>query len=384
MTIPFEVSILTRILCGLGYVEKTGEEAKRLGAKNALIVTDKGIVKAGLIEGVTASLESSGIEVEIFDGVDPNPSDKTVERGVNILKDKAYDLLVAIGGGSSIDTAKAIGVMATNPGSFSEYYGVDQFPNPPLPLIAIPTTAGTGSEVGLASMIIDSSKKRKSFLKSPLMAPKVAILDAILTKSMPPKLTAQTGGDALSHAIESYGSLHANTLTDTLALKAINLISNNLRQAVANGENLEARYNMLLASSLAGIPMTNAGLGLDHALAHPLSSRFNVHHGLACSIMLPHVIKYNLIANPTKYARIAAALGEDIEGLSKVEAARKAVEAVKRLLSDIENPQSLGEIGLDRNLIPTLAEDAFADGNIGRNPRKTTKEELAGLYQEAW
>jgi len=320
-------------------------------------------------------------KISIFDDVEPNPKDTTVEKGLGLFKEKNCDSILGLGGGSPMDTAKAIAAMSTNPGKINEYCGVGKLKNPAAPLLLIPTTAGTGSEVSRGAVITDSSRNYKMLILSWFLAPKVAILDPKLTVSLPPRTTAWTGVDALTHAMEAYVSTFANPITDVFALDAIRLISANLRKAVKNGKNLDARSNMLLGSLLAGVAMTNALLGNVHALAHPVGGHFDTPHGLTCAVLLPVVMEFNLEAIPKKFANIAEAMGKEVKDLSEKEAARKAIEAVRELCVDLEVPENLSELGVNKEAIPQMVKDAVI---LPSNPRETTKEDLAKLYEKAF
>lgn len=319
-------------------------------------------------------------KISIFDDVEPNPKDITVENGLRLFKEKNCDSILGLGGGSPMDTAKAIAAMSTNPGRINEYCGVGKLKNPAAPLLLIPTTAGTGSEVSRGAVITDSSRNYKMLILSWFLAPKVAILDPKLTVSLPPRTTAWTGVDALTHAIEAYVSTFANPITDIFALGAIRLISANLREAVKNGKNLDARSNMLLGSLLAGVATANARLGNVHALAHPVGGHFDTPHGLTCAVLLPIVMEFNLGAALKKFANIAEAMSKEVKGLSEKEAARKAIEAVRELCVDLEIPENLSELGVNEEAIPQMVKDAAI---LPSNPRETTKEDLAKLYKSA-
>ncbi|KUO39596.1 MAG: hypothetical protein APZ16_00505 [Candidatus Hadarchaeum yellowstonense] len=374
----FEFRIVPKIIFGAGCAEKTGDEIKRLGGNKVLIVTDKGLMKTDLVKKVTSSFKE--IEFTIFDGVDPNPKDSNVEEGLRILKEKNCDLILGLGGGSPMDVAKIIAAMATNPGDLWDYQGLEKFRYPPLPLVLIPTTAGTGSEVSRAAMITSSSRKRKTLFLSWHLTARTAILDPLLTLGLPPKITIWSGMDALSHAIESYLSNMANPLTDAFAEKAIKLIADNIEKVVKNGNDVETRSNMLLGSLLAGIATANARLGNVHGLAHAIGGQYDLPHGLLCGALLPIVMKYNLEYCVEKLKNIAAILDENARKLSSREGAEKAVELVSDLCQRLGLPLKLEEIGLKDEDIPDLVEKTDI---IPSNPRPTTKEDLFVLYRMA-
>ena len=268
-------------------------------------------------------------------------------------------------------------------GSICEFEGVDKFKNAPVPMFAVPTTAGTGSEVTFGAVLTDTSRNYKFLVYGSRLAPRVAFLDPIMVVSAPPSVMVCTGMDALTHAIESYISLRATPQTEALAIHAIRLISANLRQAVANSQNLKAVGNMLLAANLAGIAFGNSRLGIVHAMALPLGAFFHIPHGIANTILLPHGLEFNLIAAPQKYVEIATAMGEPLVGLSRMEAANKSIEAVRKLADDIGAPDSLKSVGVSEDKIPQMAEDAMKSSHIPANPRKITKEDVRQLYREA-
>ena len=381
----------TKIVFGKNASKRIGEELVSLGSKHTLIVTDKGIVNAGLLEGIVDSIQQQGIAYTIFDEVPPNPPRKTVNKGIDLFKSEECDSVVAVGGGSSIDTAKAIAIMIHNDGDIIEYdnseLGGKEFKNPGAPVITIPTTSGTGSEVTQWSVITDEKRNWKSSIGSPLMAAKVALVDPVLTLNLPPAITAATGVDALTHAVEAYTCKAAvagfSPITDTLALRAIQLIAKSLRQAYVQGNNYEAREKMMIGSTMAGIAFPQIGLGTCHGMAHPLGGHYDVPHGVANAILLPHIMEYNLMCCPDRFADIAVAFGENIKGLSPMDAAAKAVSAVKRLVKDLEIP-SLKSYNIDPDSFPRLAEDAVKEAATRDNPRHTSVEDAIRLYQKAY
>ena len=379
----YAICLPNTLIFGNGAVEKVGEKVKELGKRKSLIITDKGIVGAGLLEKVLIPLEQTGVEAQIFDQIEPNPRDYTVVKAFEFGKKKGCEVIIGLGGGSSIDAAKAVGVLMTNPGSLQDYLRGTAVKNPLPPLIAIPTTAGTGTEATQFSVVTDTERSFKMGIGSPFLMPKVGIVDSSLMESMPPLLTAATGMDALTHAIEAFVSVNAQPFSDAMALHAIFLIGRYLRPSVANGANREARSEMAMASTLAGVAFSNAGVGLVHAMAHPLGGRFDVPHGVANAILLPPIMHFNLIARLEKFGRVAQALGEKAEGMSAVEAGKKAVEAVRQLSADIGIPGRLSDAGVKEEGIPQLAADAL---NMKRalacNPRMTTQSEIEKLYRE--
>jgi len=375
----------TKIKYGPGVAESVGEEVKGFNAKRVLIVTDKGIIKAGLVDKVLKSLKATKLDTVVFDEVEPNPKDRDVEKGAALAKEKGIDLIVAVGGGSVMDSAKGIGSLVTNKGSLRDYWGLDTLSKPPLPLIAIPTTAGTGSEITMWAVIDDTSRKRvtKEYIGGRLICPSLALVDPLMTKNLPPKLTASTGMDALTHAIEAYTSIPASPLTDALALYSIRLIANNLGKAYANGDNLEARDNMMVASLMAGLAFSNSDTAGVHVMAETAGGLYDCPHGIACAVFLPYVMEYNLIANPEKFADIAEAMEENVTGLSIKEASRKSVDAVKKLLLDIDITLNAAKLGVRKEDIAWLAKKAAANIGAIDNPRKLREEDFIKMFELA-
>jgi len=374
-----------KIIVGKGAARKVGEEAKALGSKRALIVTDPGVVKAGLIEVIEESLRSERIKVGIFDKVEAEPPARIVDECAQMVREGKYDIIIGIGGGSSLDTAKGAAILATNKGKVLDYVGVDTVPKRGLPKILVPTTAGTGSEVTRVFVITDEAENTKKVVYSNFNLADVAILDPLLTISMPPFVTADTGLDALVHAIEAFVSVNATPFSDILAIEAISLIAHNLPVAYAKGNDIEARYNMLLAANIAGLAFTSGGLGAVHGLAYVLGTQYHMSHGRSNAIMLPHVMKFNLIGNLAKYARIAEAMGEEIEGLSLYEAAQKAVEAVEKLLNAVNIPYRLSEYKIPRSDLPKLVVGGMKQSRLFvPNPRDLSEDDVRKIYEEAF
>lgn len=373
-----------KIILGLDVVKRVGEEAKALGANRALIVTDPGIVSAGHVQIVEDSLRSSKIETGVFDKVIPEPPASCVEEGWKILRSGNYDLVIGIGGGSSLDIAKAISIMVNNPGKIVDYAGIDLVPNPGLPKILIPTTAGTGSETSRSLVVTDENNIKRSIASNSGIAD-VAILDPLLTVSMPPQVTANTGMDALVHAIESYVSATTTPFAEILALEAIRLIAHNLPLAYAKGNNLLARYNMLLAASLAGLAFASSRLGIVHGLAYVIDTEYHLPHGRANAIMLPYVMEFNKTGNLMKFGRIAQVMGEKIAGLSPYEAADKSIEAVKNLLSALQVSYHLSDYGIPRDHLPKLVEGGMKQARLFvPNPRDVTEKDVRAIYEKAF
>jgi alcohol dehydrogenase class IV len=374
-----------RILFGLGAVEKIGTEAQLLKAKKVLIITDPGVIQAGLLEGVEKSLQSAGIPFALFDGVEPDPRIEVVKKSVEKAKKEGINLIIGFGGGSSLDIAKVTSILITNPRKIDSFFGIDLVPNPGVPVILVPTTAGTGSEVTPIAILSDTKEKLKKGIVSPTLFPEVAIVDPKLTIGLPPSVTAFTGMDALTHAIEAYYSVNATDITDLLAYRAMELLSKNLRMAYAHGENLAARSSMMEGSLLAGIAFANAGVGAVHAFAYPLGGEFHLAHGLTNTLMLPYLMRYNILGCPYKFAQMAKAFGEKVEGLSELDGAETAVKFVERLSDDIRVPRRLRDVRIPEDAIPRLAEAAMKVTRLlANNPRKITLEDAVAIYKSAY
>lgn len=373
------------LITGTGSIAEVGEQAKKLEATKVIIVTDKIIRETGLLSKVTEPLAAAGLEADIIDDVVPEPPFENLEQLAAQIEGKGYDLLVGVGGGSALDITKVLSVMLTNKEDVRDFVGIEKVKNPGIPTILVPTTAGTGSEVTYNAIFTDTRDKVKKGIVSPYLLPSVAIVDAELTLTVPPAVTAATGMDALVHAVESYTAIRAGELTDGIALQAIKLISRSIRKAVYNGKDLKAREDMAMGSLLAGISLGNAGVGAVHALAYPLGGKFKVPHGVANSLLLPYVMKYNVVADLEKFAEVAEALGENIQGLSLREAADRAVAALAQLSQDVGIPSSLKEVGVTASDIPALAEEASkVDRLLNNNPRWLTVKEIQKIYEEAY
>ena len=364
-----------RILLGNGSIEQIGTEVTNLKGKKAFIVTDPGIVQSGILEKVTALLKSAKISFGVFDRVEPDPRIEIVDQALNQLREGKYDAVIGLGGGSSLDIAKLAAMMAKNPGKISDYFGIDLVPHQGLPLICVPTTAGTGSEVTPIAILSDEAEHLKKGVVSGHLFPRVALLDPLLTVGLPPAVTASTGMDALIHAIEAYTSINANDLTDHFAFKAIQLIYGNIRTAYARGEDVNARFNMLEGSLIAGLAFANAGVTAVHAFAYPLGGEFHVPHGLANAVMLPHVLRFNMLGNLAKFAAITKAFGLPVENLSQRQAAEAGISAIEELMRDINIPLHLRDMNIDQGAIPRMAEGVMKVTRLlANNPRKITLE----------
>ena len=358
------------------------EVVARLGKSKALVVTDAGLVKFGVAAKVTDILDAAGIAYEVFSDVKPNPTVTNVKNGIAAFKAAGADLLIAIGGGSAIDTAKAIGIVVNNP-EFSDIVsleGVAPTKNKSVPMVALPTTAGTAAETTINYVIIDEEKQKKMVCVDPNDIPAVAIIDAELMYSLPKGLTAATGMDALTHAIEGYITKGAWELSDMFEIEAIRMISRHLPNAVENPTDAEARNGMAVAQYVAGMAFSNVGLGLVHGMAHPMGSLFDVPHGVANALLLPTIMEFNMPACLGKYPEIARAMGVDTEGMTPAEASQAAVDAVRALSVKVGIPQHLSDLGITEKDIPALADQAIADVCTPGNPREVTLDDIKSLY----
>ena len=372
---------------GPGAREVLPQEIKRLGLNKAFVATDKDLIKFGVADKVLKVLEAANIPYEIFSEIKPNPTVSNVKAGVEAFAKSGADFILAIGGGSSIDTSKAIGIITNNP-EFSDVVsleGVAPTKKKSVPIIALPTTAGTAAEVTINYVIIDEEAKKKMVCVDPNDIPAVAIVDPELMYSMPKGLTAATGMDALTHAIESYITPGAWVMSDMLELKAIEMIAANLKAAVDNGSDPVAREAMSQAQYIAGMGFSNVGLGIVHSMAHPLGAHYDTPHGVANALLLPYVMEYNAESPAApKYIHIAKAMGVNTDGMTEAEGVKAAVEAVKQLSLSIGIPQKLNEIGVRKEDLHTLAVDAFNDVCTGGNPRPTSIEDIEALYNKAY
>ncbi|MBQ9542960.1 MAG: lactaldehyde reductase [Ruminococcus sp.] len=369
---------------GAGAIKEIVGELDKRGFKKTLVVTDPDLVKFGVTKKVTDLLDAAGKAYEVYSEVKANPTIANVNKGVATFKAAGADSIVAVGGGSAMDTAKAIGIISANP-DFADVVsleGVADTKNPSVPIIAVPTTAGTAAEVTINYVITDEEKKRKFVCVDPHDIPVVAVVDSDMMSSMPKGLTASTGMDALTHAIEGYTTLAAWELTDALHLKAIEIIGRSLRAACDNDP--KGREDMALGQYVAGMGFSNVGLGVVHGMAHPLGAFYDTPHGIANAVLLPYVMEYNAECTGDKFKHIAEAMGVDTAGMSQEEYRAAAVNAVKQLSKDVGIPEKLHEIGVKEEDLPALAEVAMADVCTGGNPRPCTVESILEIYKKAF
>jgi len=374
----------TKIYMGINSHEKLNEIIADWGIKRLFLLSDGGVVGTEVFKSVENILRENQVTFEIFTDIEPDPSVDTVQKAYNIYMTIGASALLALGGGSTMDVGKAVGILATNGGRIHDYEGIDKFVNPPLPLIAIPTTAGTGSEVSGSCVITDTDRDLKMSIRNAALNPaKVAILDPVALRTLPAAVAAHAAMDAFVHAFESYISLDASLITDAMNLHAIELIAHNVRPFVSNRSNHEAGLSMLCAASLAGMAFGITGLGNVHCMARFVGTLFHVSHGLSNAICLPYGAEFNLMANPEKYARVALAMGENIHGLTTLERGQKAIEAIKHLCKDLNIPEKLRYIGGTEDKMSEMAKLAF-DANYNRwNPRYTTYEDFLALFKKA-
>jgi alcohol dehydrogenase class IV len=376
--------IPAQITLGCGAAESAGAEAKRLGGTHAFVVSDPVLQKLGATEKIVASLSAQGIKATVYVEVEYEPSVGSVAPCAAAAKKSGADLVVGLGGGTSLDTAKAVAMLMRNEGSLEDYLGIGLVKQRGVPSILIPSTAGTGAEITPNALFYVPAARDKKAVVSPFTIPDVAIVDALLTLTVPPTVTAATGMDALSHAVEAYTSQNASPMTDLYALEAIRLIGTHLRTAVANGSDLAARDGMAKASMYAGIAIGNAGTNIVHALAYPLQGQHRVTHGVANSLLLPYGMEFNALSNLTKFAAVAEALGEPIAGLSPRAAAAKSAEACRLLSLDVGIPQTLREVGIKAEHIADLVEGAMKVTRLlANNPRQVRLEDVKAILEKA-
>lgn len=379
----FMFSVPTLAFFGPGKSEMVGDMLKGMGAKKIMVVYDQGVKAAGIVDKVLANVKAAGIEYTEYSDVVPNPPEYLVNQGYEIAKDLGIDAMLAVGGGSSIDFAKAVNILLTNPGPFSQYNGVNLVKNPVKPLIAIPTTAGTGSEVTNACVITDTVNKEKMTILGQFVAPSIALVDANLTLGLPSAITASTGMDALTHAIEAYLSKWASPASDSLAICAIELIARSIEKAVNQGSDLAAREDMIVGSAIAGMAFSQTDLGLAHAIAAPMGAHCGTAHGVANAIVLGLSLEYNLPACAPKLKEIAKVIGLKVDGLSDEAAAELAVKRINEITKNIKIP-TLKEVGVTEEKFNDIAEGAIINSAARTNPREVTKECVIEILKKAF
>lgn len=386
MTIPhsFTITQPTQIHFGQGIINTLAEVINNFGGTKPLVVIDPGLEKAGIDALITATLDKAGIKYTIFNKVDPEPGLKLADLATKTAKQKKCDCVIGAGGGSAMDIAKAVSILLTNGGKAVDYLGLGKIKKRGVPKIMIPTSAGTGAEVTFTAVFINEETGSKGGMNGDPLYPEAAILDPELTRSLPPNVTASTGLDALAHALEAYTSIQAHPISEMYSLEAIDLILRNIRAAYADGRNMEARSNMLLASLLGGKALAMAGVGLVHAMAYPLGGMFGIPHGLANAVLLPYVTEYNLIGNLEKHANLAALFGFDTSNMPINEAAILAADGLYQLNIDLGIPATLADINVAEKMIPEMADIALTVARpIENNPRQPSRDDIIAIYEYA-
>lgn len=371
---------------GPGVISKIGDWAKMLGMKKPVIVTDKFLegLKDGAVEQTLDSLKAAGVDYVVYNNVEPNPKIRNIKEVKKLYEESGADSIITVGGGSAHDTGKGAGIILTNGDDITKLAGIETLDKALPPLIAVNTTAGTGSELTRHAVITNEETHLKFVVVSWRNIPLVSFNDPTLMLDVPKGLTAATGMDAFVQAVEPYVSVDHNPITDSQCVEAIKLIETSLREAVANGHNLDARTKMVEAEMLAGMAFNNANLGYVHAMAHQLGGQYDAPHGVCCALLLPYVEEYNIIACPDRFAQLAEIMGENTEGLSTRDAAELAIKAMKQLSEDVGIPHSIKEIGAKPEDFELMAENALKDGNAFSNPRKGTKEDIIKIFQAAY
>lgn len=384
-TQSFTINQPTRIVFGVNTVKQLGDLVTELGGHRVFLVADPGLKQSGIIKQITSILNAAKIPYVLYDKVTPEPGLKLADQGLKLAIKHKADCVVGVGGGSALDVGKAVSILLINGGKAEDYLGLGKIKRPGVPKIMIPTTAGTGAEVTFTAVFINEKTNSKGGMNGDPLYPDAAILDPALTISLPPHVTAATGIDAFTHALEAYVSNQAHAISDMYALEAIDLISSNLGVAYANGGNLAARSAMLMGSLLGGKALATAGVGLVHAMAYPLGGMFNTAHGLANAILLPYVVEYNIIGSPEKYATVAQVMGYETEGLPVREAAQLVVEAIHQLNADVAIPGSLADLNIPADKIPEMARIALTVTRpVENNPRRPTLDDVIGVYEAAF
>lgn len=375
--------VMPEVIFGNGSLQQVGESCLRLGARNALIVTDEGVMDAGWLEEAEKSCKEAGLAYTCFKEVTTNPKDYEAELGVQHYLNSECDAIIGVGGGSVIDIAKAVAVLSTNGGSIADYEGVDKIEVPLPPLVMAATTAGSGSEVSQFSVIVNSEQKKKMTIVSKSLVPDIAIIDPLTLSTKSDRLTASTGLDVLTHAIEAYVSIAATPMTDVFAKNAIQLVAEYLRPSVATKLNMVAKEKMAIASLQAGLAFSNAILGAVHAMSHAIGGRYPMLHGDVNAVLLPYVMDFNLLANPSRFREIAQFLGEEVSHLTPSESGKRAIDFVKNLSLDIGAPQKLSEMGFEEHMIEEISEIALHDACMITNPRDVTTKDVENLLRKA-
>ncbi|GFO57925.1 1,3-propanediol dehydrogenase [Geomonas silvestris] len=375
--------VAPEIIFGRGSLSQIGESVVRIGVSKVFLVSDQDVISSGWVDRAVEYLQAAGLDSVIFSSLTTNPKDCEVSEGTARYLESGCDGIVSVGGGSPTDVAKAIAILSSNGGQLRDYEGINRIIMPLPPMVIVPSTAGAGSEVSQFTIIVDTERKLKMSIISRSLIPDIAIVDPELLRTKDAKLAAATGVDALTHGIESYVSLAATPLTDIHALKALQLISLNLRRAVADRADMEANASMAMASLTAGLAFSNAILGAAHAMTHQVDGLLDQHHGETNASILPHVMRFNLTACPERFRDIAIAMGEDVTGLDLLSAAERSIEAVQRLIADIGLAKGLAQLGLEEKYIPLLSRNATKDACLVTNPRSATCADIEQIFLAA-
>ncbi|MEZ4375980.1 MAG: iron-containing alcohol dehydrogenase [Polyangiaceae bacterium] len=382
----FQIQPVNRAQFGVGSISKLGKHVKSVGKQRALIVTDPGLVKAGVVTQVEEALSAEGIEARVFSEVRPNPTTEDVTLGRDAAREFGDAAVVPVGGGSVLDAAKAIALWAPNGGELADYVPGCKPKHPGHPVIAVPTTSGTGAETNMFAVITDPERGRKILIGHLSVQPKASVLDPALTVGCPAAVTATCGMDVLTHAIEALTSNRPNPFSEAVALRAIAMAGHHLPIAFEDGANIEARSQLMFASHLAGIAFASAGLGVCHAMGHPISARLNAAHGQTLATLLPEVMRFNCLVSEAKYAQVAIALGVAEPELDNHDNAQLGINAIEHLRAHVRTDISLADLGVSASLLPTLVEDAFADPLMITTPRRPEAQDVMRIYETcmAW
>jgi alcohol dehydrogenase len=383
-TRSFTITQPTQLHFGENSIQSLPQVIKSFGGRKPLVVIDPGLNQAGLDADITAPLDEAAMKYTVTTKVDPEPGLRLADGAAQLARKNKCDCVVGAGGGSAMDIAKAASILLTNGGKAVDYLGLGKIKKPGVPKIMIPTSAGTGAEVTFTAVFINEKTGSKGGMNGDPLYPEAAILDPLLTLSLPPRVTASTGLDALIHALEAYTSIQAHPVSEMYSLEAMDLILGNIRTAFADGRNIQARANMLLGSLLGGKALAMAGVGLVHAMSYPLGGMFGIPHGLANAVLLPYVTEYNLMGNLEKYTTLAALLGYETDKMPLREAAMLAVEGLFHLNADLDIPETLADLGISEEKIPEMADIALTVARpIENNPRRPSREDIIAVYEYA-
>jgi alcohol dehydrogenase class IV len=384
---PFRFVHRADVVFGKNRAGEIADELDRHGVESPMVVTDATLPEVGVTDPITDALDAAGVDYYLYDEVEPNPRVATVENGAALMNEEGYDGVIGIGGGSSMDSAKAISALSTNGGNIEDYEGLQNFHTKPHPIITVPTTIGTGSEVTSAAVITDPDRDEKLGILDDKLIANAALLDPTLLESLPSQVAASTGMDCLTQSVMAYISTNANPITDALTIAATEMISENLPAAVSK-KDLDALMNMQIATTIEGTGFMNAGLGLVHSMSHPVSAHYDTPHGVTNGVILPSVLEYNRIAREEKYADLAAAMGVDTHTMTTREASKRFIEEVRDLSAAVGIPEGLSELGVEEDYLPNLANAsatrADTQRNKGTNPRVSTEEDILEIYRDAF